>query len=115
VSAISSSKRSARAKLTGDDGHALGCQIHIAEMYEKDMVGTRVLCMNDEDLLLHDATVIGITKKPTNEVFQITTTTSAIKATANHLFPVFRDGLKWVRADELSTDDFVARRKVPRL
>ncbi len=96
--------------LTGDAMVTLagGRQISIAEMYEKDMVGARVLCMNDEDLRLHDATVIGITKKPANEVFQVTTSTSAIKATGNHLFPVYRDGLKWVRADELSTDDFVA-------
>jgi ATP-dependent metalloprotease FtsH len=96
--------------LTGDAMVTLagGRQISIAEMYEKDMIGARVLCMNDEDLRLHDATVIGITKKPTHEIFEITTATSTIKATGNHLFPVMRDGLKWVRADELSTDDFVA-------
>ncbi len=102
-------KRSAPC-LTGDAVVTLwgGRQVTIAEMYENQMVGARVLAMNDEDLLLHDATVIGITKKPTNEVFRITTSTSAVKATANHLFPVLRDGLKWVRADELSTDDYIA-------
>src|SRR5438552_1939641 len=96
--------------LTGDTVITLwgGRQVTIAEMYEKQMVGARVLTMNEEDLLLHDANVIGITKKAANEVFQITTPVGTIKATGNHLFPVMREGLKWVRTDELTTEDCIA-------
>jgi ATP-dependent metalloprotease FtsH len=96
--------------LTGDAVVTLwgGRQVTIAEMYEKDMVGARVLCMNDEDLRLHDATVVAITKKPADGIFHITTSTGDVKATGNHLFPVMRDGLQWVRADQLTTDDHIA-------
>ncbi|TMQ72746.1 MAG: hypothetical protein E6K81_06570, partial [Candidatus Eisenbacteria bacterium] len=95
--------------LTGDAVVTLsgGRQVTIAEMFEKQMVGVRVPAMADE-FRFEDVNVIGITKKPAEEVLRISTATSEIKATPNHLFPVLRDGLKWVRADELATDDYVA-------
>ncbi|HYT91577.1 MAG TPA: AAA family ATPase, partial [Gemmataceae bacterium] len=99
--------------LTGDTLVTLagGRQVTIREMFEKDMLGVRVPAMT-EDFRLKEATVIGITRKPCVDLYKITTSTSAIKATGNHLFPVLRgSGLEWVRADQLSNTDYVA---VPR-
>ncbi|MBI5708791.1 MAG: ATP-dependent metallopeptidase FtsH/Yme1/Tma family protein [Candidatus Eisenbacteria bacterium] len=100
--------------LTGDTMVTLsgGRQVAIRDMFENQMVGVRVPAMA-EDYRLDDATVIGITCKPSTELFEVTTSTSAIKATGNHLFPVLRgDGMEWVRADELKEGEYVA---VPRV
>src|SRR5205807_1999714 len=99
--------------LTGDTVVTLsgGRQFTIREMFEQGMVGVRVPAMT-EDFRLADAQVTAITRKPCTDLFKITTNTSAIRATGNHLFPVLRDGhLEWVRADRLSAGDYLA---VPR-
>jgi ATP-dependent metalloprotease FtsH len=102
--------------LTGDTRVTLngGRQVTIRDMFENEMVGVRVPAMT-ADFRLEDATVIGITRKPSTELFEITTSTSAIRATGNHQFPVLRgEGMAWVRADELTEDDYVAMpRAVP--
>jgi len=96
--------------LTGDAVITLsgGRQVTIQEMFERKMVGVRVPAMT-EDFRLEDASVIGITRKPCTDLFEITTSTSSIKATGNHLFPVLRGSkMEWVRADELEEGEYVA-------
>jgi ATP-dependent metalloprotease FtsH len=96
--------------LTGDTVITLsgGRQASIQEMFDKKMVGAQVPAMT-ADFRLEDATIIGITRKPCADLYEITTVTGAIKATGNHLFPVLRgSGMEWVRANELSEDDYVA-------
>ena len=96
--------------LTGDAVVTLsgGRQVTIREMFEKRMVDVHVPAMT-EDFRLEDARVIGITCKPAPDLFEITTSTSSVKATGNHLFPVLRDdGMKWISASELTSDDYVA-------
>ncbi|MEW6213265.1 MAG: LAGLIDADG family homing endonuclease, partial [Acidobacteriota bacterium] len=96
--------------LTGDAMITLsgGRQVTIKEMFDRKMVGVRVPAMT-EDFRLEDATVIGITRKPCTDLFEITTATSSIKATGNHLFPVLRGSkMEWVRADELEEGEYVA-------
>jgi len=100
--------------LTGDAVVTLsgGRQVTIREMFESAMVGVKVPAMA-EDFRLDDATVLGITCKPSQDLFEVRTSTSAVKATGNHLFPVLREGgMEWIRADALTTDDYVA---VPRV
>jgi ATP-dependent metalloprotease FtsH len=100
--------------ITGDSVVTLsgGKQVTIGEMFDKQMVGVKVPAMT-EDFRFEDATVIGITRKPSTELLTITTATSEIRATGNHLFPVMRgEGMKWVRADELTTSDYVAAPRV---
>ncbi|HEY3214969.1 MAG TPA: AAA family ATPase [Candidatus Eisenbacteria bacterium] len=88
-----------------------GRQVTIQEMFENAMVGVKVPAMT-EDFRFEDATVLGITRKPGTELLRILTSTSEIKATPNHLFPVLRgSGMEWIRADQLTTSDLVA---VPR-
>src|SRR5439155_18109068 len=60
--------------LTGDAVVTLsgGRQVTIAEMFEKQMVGVRVPAMADE-FRFEDVNVIGITKKPAEEVLRIST------------------------------------------
>ena len=96
--------------LTGDSVVTLsgGREVTIREMYENDMVGARVPAMA-EDFRFGEATVIHITCKPSTDLFELRTSTSSVKATGNHQFPVWRDGgLKWVRTDELAEGDYVA-------
>ena len=96
--------------LTGDAVVTLsgGRQITIEEMFENAMVGVKVPAMT-EDFRFEDVTVLGITRKPANEVLQITTATSQINATGNHLFPVLRgSGMEWVCADQLTDRDSIA-------
>src|SRR5262249_25253267 len=96
--------------LTGDTVVTLsgGRQVTIQEMFEKGMAGVRVPAMT-EDFRLEDATVIGITRKPCPDLYEITTPVGSIKATGNPLFPILRDeGLVWVRADELKEGEYVA-------
>jgi ATP-dependent metalloprotease FtsH len=96
--------------LTGDTVVTLsgGKQVTIEEMFEKKMLGVKVPAMG-EGYRFEDATVIGITRKPSKELFTITTATSQIRATGNHLFPVLRGGgMEWVRADRLTTEDSIA-------
>ncbi len=96
--------------ITGDSIVTLsgGRQVTIAEMFDRQMVGVQVPAMT-EDHRIEDATVIGITRKPCNDLLEITTSTNAIRATGNHLFPVLREkGMEWVRADALSEGDYVA-------
>ena len=100
--------------LTGDTEITLsgGRQVAIRDMFERQMVGVRVPSMS-EDFRLEDSTVIGITCKPSTDLFQIRTTTSSIKATGNHQFPVWRhDHMEWVRTDELQPGDHVATPRV---
>ena len=88
-----------------------GKQVAIREMFENAMVGVKVPAMTS-DYRFEDATVLGITRKPTQSLYRIRTSTSEIKATGNHLFPVLRGtGMEWIPAEELSTSDHVA---VPR-
>ena len=99
--------------LTGDTVVTLsgGRQFTIQEMFERAMVGVRVPAMT-ADFRLADATVIGVTRTPCADLFEITTNTSTIRVTGNHLFPVLRrGGMEWVRADQLAEGDDVA---VPR-
>ena len=99
--------------LTGDAVITLsgGKQVTIEEMFEKRMVGVRVPSMTEE-FRFEDASVIGITRKMSTEIFTITTSTSEIQATGNHLFPVLRGAsMEWVRSDALRLGDCVA---VPR-
>jgi ATP-dependent metalloprotease FtsH len=85
-----------------------GRQVTIGEMFDRRMVGVKVPAMTD-DFRIEDATVVGITRKPCTDLFAITTGTSSIRATGNHLFPVLRGaGMEWVRADALGEDDYVA-------
>ena len=100
--------------LTGDTVVTLsgGREVTIREMFDSQMIGARVPSMS-EDFRIEDATVIGITRKRPVDLFKIRTTTSAVRATGNHLFPVWRnDRLQWVRTDELVTGDFVATPRV---
>ncbi len=100
--------------LTGDTRITLsgGREVTIAEMFDQQMIGARVPSMG-EGFRLEDASVIGITRKRSEDLFELRTTTSAIKATGNHQFPVWRDGaMAWVRTDEMVVGDFVA---VPRV
>ena len=100
--------------ITGDSVVTLsgGKQITIGEMFDKKLVGVKVPAMTD-DFRFEDATVLGITRKPSKELFTITTATSEIRATGNHLFPVMRgEGMKWVPAEELTTSDYVAAPRV---
>ncbi len=100
--------------LTGDTVVTLsgGRQVTMREMFENAMVGVKVPAMT-EDFRFEDATVLGITRKPASEVFKISTSTSEIRATGNHLFPVLRhSGMEWERADRLTTEDHLA---VPRV
>ncbi len=99
--------------LTGDTIVTLsgGRQVTIQEMFDRKMVGVKVPAMT-EDFCLEDATVIGITRKPCTDLFEIDAAIGKIKATGNHLFPVWRGGqMKWVRVDELEEGEFLA---VPR-
>jgi ATP-dependent metalloprotease FtsH len=99
--------------VTGDTHVTLsgGRVVTIQEMFDTRMVDVCVPAMTD-DYRLEDAHVIGITRKPCTDLFKITTNTSSIKATGNHLFPVLNNGtMKWVRADQLTEGDYVA---VPR-
>jgi ATP-dependent metalloprotease FtsH len=91
-----------------------GRQVKIEDMYQQAMVGVRVPAMT-ADFHLADATVLAITRKPCPNLYRITTTTSNIKATGNHLFPVLRDnGMEWVEADQLKEGDYVAvPRRIP--
>ena len=101
--------------LTGDAMVTLsgGREVSIKEMFDSKMVGVRVPCMNEEDFRLDEATVIGITKKPSTDLFELRTSTSAVKATGNHLFPVWRDDhMEWVRLDQLAVGDYVATPRV---
>jgi ATP-dependent metalloprotease FtsH len=96
--------------LTGDAVVTLrgGRQVTIQEMFEQQMVGVRVPAMTGR-FRLEEATVIGITRTPCTDLYRVTTSTSAIKATGNHLFPVWREGgMVWVRADALRPGDYVA-------
>jgi ATP-dependent metalloprotease FtsH len=96
--------------LTGDAVVTLsgGRQVTIQEIFDRQMVGVRVPAMTD-DYRLEDATVIGITRKPCPDLYEIVTNTSVIRATGNHLFPVLTEGgLEWRRADELAEGDAVA-------
>jgi ATP-dependent metalloprotease FtsH len=100
--------------LTGDTMITLwgGREVSIGEMFDSQMVGVKVPTMS-EDFRLEDATVIGITRKRSEDLFELRTTTSAIKATGNHLFPIWRgDRMEWVRTDQLKPGDYVA---TPRL
>ena len=100
--------------ITGDSVVTLsgGKQVTIGEMFDKKMVGVKVPAMTD-DFRFEDATVLGITRKPSKELFTITTATSEIRATGNHLFPVMRgEAMKWVPAEELTTSDYVAAPRV---
>jgi len=100
--------------LTGDTMITLsgGREVSIAEMFDARMVGVRVPTMS-EDFRLEDATVIGITRKKSEDLFEIRTTTSAIKATGNHQFPIWRgDRMEWVRTDQLQAGDYVATPRV---
>ncbi len=99
--------------LTGDAVITLsgGRQVTIREMFQNAMVGVRVPAMTS-DFRFEDAQVLGITRKPSTDLYRVTTSTSEIKATGNHLFPVLRGpGMEWVRADQLTESDCVA---VPR-
>src|SRR5262245_15274254 len=101
--------------LTGDAMVTLsgGREVSIKEMFDSKMLGVRVPCMNEEDFRLDEATVIGITKKPSTDLYELRTSTSAIKATGNHLFPVWREErMKWVRLDQLAVGDYVATPRV---
>jgi hypothetical protein len=101
--------------LTGDTLVTLsgGREVSIQEMFDSKMVGVRVPCMNEEDFRLDEATVIGITRKPSTDLYELRTSTSAIKATGNHLFPIWRgDHLEWVRTDQLKVGDYVATPRV---
>jgi len=96
--------------LTGDTVITLsgGRQITIQEMFERDMVGARVPAMT-ADFRLEDATVLGITRKPCTDLLSITTSTGAVRATGNHLFPVLRShGMEWIPAERLTEGDYVA-------
>ncbi len=100
--------------LTGDTMITLsgGREVSIRDMFESRMVGVKVPSMS-EDFRLEDATVIGITRKRSEDLYELRTTTSAIKATGNHLFPIWRgDRMEWVRTDELKPGDYVATPRV---
>src|SRR5439155_3608107 len=45
-------------------------------------------------------------------LYELNTSTSSIRATGNHLFPVWRDGLQWVRTDDLRPGDCVATPRI---
>ncbi|MCI0457752.1 MAG: AAA family ATPase [Gemmataceae bacterium] len=80
----------------------------IQELYEQRMTGVRVPALTD-DFRFEDATVIGITRSPCPDLYEITTNTSVIRATGNHLFPVLTEtGLEWRRAELLHAGDYVA-------
>ena len=100
--------------LTGDTMITLsgGREVSIREMYENDMIGASVPAMA-EDFRFGEAKVIHITCKPSTDLFEIRTTTSAIKATGNHQFPVWRDGsMHWVTVDQMRVGDHVAMPRV---
>ncbi len=100
--------------LTGDTRITLtgGREITIGEMFDSRMTGVKVPSMTS-DFRIQDVTVIGITRKPSPNLFQIRTSTSAIKATGNHEFPIWRgDRMEWVRTDALQTGDYVATPRV---
>src|SRR5262249_27543188 len=100
--------------LTGDTMITLrsGREVSIREMFDSQMVGVRVPSMS-EDLRLEDATVIGITRKLSTDLFALRTSTTSIKATGNHLFPIWRDDrMEWVRTDEIKAGDYVATPRV---
>jgi ATP-dependent metalloprotease FtsH len=100
--------------ITGDAVVTLsgGRQMTIEEMFERRMVGVKVPTMS-EDFRFEDATVIGITRKPAPDLFEITTSTSSVKATGNHLFPVLKGtGMEWVPAASLREGDYVAAPRV---
>ena len=100
--------------LTGDTSITLsgGREVTLREMFDAQMVGVKVPSMS-EDFRLEDATVIGITRKPSPDLYEIRTSTSAVKATGNHLFPIWRgDRMEWVRADLLTAGDYVATPRV---
>jgi ATP-dependent metalloprotease FtsH len=101
--------------LTGDAVVTLsgGKQITIQEMFDKKMVGVRVPAMVAGEFRFEDATVIGMTRKRCTDLYEVTTATSSIKATGNHLFPVLRgQGFEWVRVDELREGECVAAPRV---
>src|SRR5438552_3048739 len=101
--------------LTGDAVVTLsgGKQITIQEMFEKKMLGVRVPAMVAGEFRFEDATVIGMTRKRCTDLYEVTTATSSIKATGNHLFPVLREkGFECVRMDELRVGERVAAPRV---
>jgi len=101
--------------LTGDAVVTLsgGKQITIQEMFDQKMVGVRVPAMVAGEFRFEDATVIGMTRKRCTDLYEVTTATSSIKATGNHLFPVLRgQGFEWVRVDELRAGECVAAPRV---
>jgi ATP-dependent metalloprotease FtsH len=100
--------------LTGDTMITLsgGREVSIKEMFDSRMVGVKVPSMG-EGFRIEDATVIGITRKPSTDLYEMRTTTSSVKATGNHLFPIWRgDRMEWVRTDELKAGDYVATPRV---
>ncbi len=85
-----------------------GRQVTIQEMFEQGMVGVQVPAMTDH-FRIENATVIGITRKACPDLYQMTTSVGSIKATGNHLFPVWREvQLEWVRLDAIQEGDYVA-------
>jgi ATP-dependent metalloprotease FtsH len=100
--------------LTGDAMITLsgGREISIGEMFDTGMVGVKVPSMS-EDFRLEDVTVIGITRKQSKDLYELRTSTSSIKATGNHEFPIWRgDRMEWVRLDALQVGDYVATPRV---
>jgi ATP-dependent metalloprotease FtsH len=100
--------------LTGDTMITLsgGREVTIRQMFDSQMIGARLPSMS-EDFRIEDVTVIGITRKPSPDLFEIRTSTSAIKATGNHLFPIWRtDHLEWIQTDRLAAGDHVATPRV---
>jgi intein/homing endonuclease/AAA+ superfamily predicted ATPase len=91
------------AKITLADGQVAT----IKELHENNY-RQNVISFDDE-FKITTSTVKLITKKQSNDVFNVVTNIGDIKATSNHMFPVLvTDGnLQWKTVSQLSNDDFI--------
>ena len=102
--------------LTGDALITLsdGSRIPIEEMYERQMVGAKVVSMTPR-MTLQPATVQAITRRAAPDLYEIATNLGVVKATGNHLFPVMREGrVNWELAETLHKGDYVAAPRIIR-
>ncbi|HIE53077.1 MAG TPA: AAA family ATPase [Armatimonadetes bacterium] len=101
--------------LTGDTVIPLadGREMTLREIYEQQENSFTVPALS-EDLKQTATKVLAITRRPCpNDLYEMTFFHTKIKATGNHRFPVLRQGkVEWVRADELTRDDYVAAPRI---
>lgn len=96
--------------ITGDTLIALanGQEVPMREIFDKKLIGLEVPSINN-NLVIENAKIIGVIKRPEKEVYEIKTYHSSIKATSNHLFPRLRnEGLEWLELKDLKAGDFIA-------